>query len=447
MNVTLDFGLNKHNELIHISEVERGRGILICPYCRVGLIARKGLKLQHHFAHDGESCRESSSRQEAQLPAYKSFNLSLSGWSWGVLQRFHDGNLGYRPDLEYLEELGFLKYNRFAGRLGDWQLTTLGKIPFGEATLAKFAEAQRTLIEQKHTRLLKQIEKANTSLDKQITQTDLNLYEAQLKRLVESTLYFLEIKQGRSLYYKIGVTTRAVEARVVEIEKQLHKELSATVKIKVLRQLRHQGFVEHYFKHRYATSQHTIGKLTEYFRFKKRRNALSDLTRLGDRQFSTLEDELFYQDRVKPRGQKISEGMARAAAKGVHVGRPQESPTLTVEKYPQVVEAIERGLSRRKASAETGVSVPTIRKVDQAMAYLSTKQEIVDRLLAGEAFPQGDHRSIAEWLGIRDYPHEQNPFDPVEQEFLFNCYAFGFQQAAGYSPSWVRAQLKRYLQI
>ncbi len=45
-------------ELVHVSQVERGLGCnCICPHCKNRLIARKGNKVIHHFAHcDTEMC-------------------------------------------------------------------------------------------------------------------------------------------------------------------------------------------------------------------------------------------------------------------------------------------------------------------------------------------------------------------------------------------------------
>lgn len=47
-----------HREkLIHISEAERGKSCdCICPSCNSSLIAKKGEKLAHHFAHSIENC-------------------------------------------------------------------------------------------------------------------------------------------------------------------------------------------------------------------------------------------------------------------------------------------------------------------------------------------------------------------------------------------------------
>lgn len=51
MNIKLPFGL-KNGEIIDISKVESGlKCECVCPHCKSQLIARKGYKTVHHFAH------------------------------------------------------------------------------------------------------------------------------------------------------------------------------------------------------------------------------------------------------------------------------------------------------------------------------------------------------------------------------------------------------------
>ncbi|MEH6949117.1 competence protein CoiA family protein [Bacillus sp. JJ634] len=58
MHFKLPFGLKKDNTLVHISEVESGlKCNCVCPSCYHPLIAKKGPKTTHHFAHDkGKDC-------------------------------------------------------------------------------------------------------------------------------------------------------------------------------------------------------------------------------------------------------------------------------------------------------------------------------------------------------------------------------------------------------
>jgi hypothetical protein len=56
--VWLQVGLNRREQLIHISESPRGDACdLLCPHCNGELTAKKGRKKVHHFAHQTNSCR------------------------------------------------------------------------------------------------------------------------------------------------------------------------------------------------------------------------------------------------------------------------------------------------------------------------------------------------------------------------------------------------------
>ena len=77
----LRYGVNQENNLVAIEDSPRGKTQLRCPYCGGKLTAKKGRVKEHHFAHDGETCREvaSKSREAPNLPLYDSFNISLTG--------------------------------------------------------------------------------------------------------------------------------------------------------------------------------------------------------------------------------------------------------------------------------------------------------------------------------------------------------------------------------
>jgi hypothetical protein len=95
---------------------------------------------------------------------------------------------------------------------------------------------------------------------------DLRIYSALLKGILENKLYFLEIKAGRKVLHKIGITKRSIEKRIAEVKRDLAVHYKS-VEIKVLNTWNHRGNVELYFKHKYKKFNYKIGKLTEYFRF------------------------------------------------------------------------------------------------------------------------------------------------------------------------------------
>jgi NADPH-dependent 7-cyano-7-deazaguanine reductase QueF len=85
-----------------------------------------------------------------------------------------------------------------------------------------------------------------------------------LKRILESNLYFLEIKAGRKRLHKIGVTKRPIEERVMEVQRDLAAHYKQ-VDIQVLGVWKHRGNVELYFKHRYKDFNYRIESLTGIF--------------------------------------------------------------------------------------------------------------------------------------------------------------------------------------
>jgi hypothetical protein len=109
-----------------------------------------------------------------------------------------------------------------------------------------------------------------------------------LKRILESNLYFLEIKAGRKLLHKIGVTKRPIEERVMEV----HRDLAGHYKqvdIQVLGVWKHRGNVELYFKHRYQDFNYRIGSLTEYFQLADVETVWDDLRQMKPKVLEPVE--------------------------------------------------------------------------------------------------------------------------------------------------------------
>jgi len=131
MDIFLRYGIDGDNQFIYIDQVSRGRTALKCPYCGVGLIARKGQIKIPHFAHDGPTCAAVGRDPDAiSLPAYDSFNLYLSGSVIAVLQRFADSQDYSRRDVEMLLFHELIQENGW-NRMTGFDLTRKGKIPLG----------------------------------------------------------------------------------------------------------------------------------------------------------------------------------------------------------------------------------------------------------------------------------------------------------------------------
>jgi len=300
----LPYGVNSAGELVYIDQVGRGRLTdVICPYCGGALLARKGQRVAHHFAHAGATCQPSARADDViALPAYDRFGLNLSGREWEMLQGFHDAiapsaarNYGWHNARVFrrLKDRGLITYNEWSRQ--D-ELTPLGRVPFGEVSLASFAAIQDGLIKQKHDQLEYNVQRAQPESEThKIAVTDLRLYRAQWRRVLLCSLYFLEISHAAGKLYKIGVTMRPLAERLVEITHDLSAQLG-DVQIEPLRVLRHRGAIELYFTHRYREARYPLGSLSEYFIFDTRRNALSDLTRLGDKELTEFERDILNDD-------------------------------------------------------------------------------------------------------------------------------------------------------
>lgn len=283
----LPYGVNESGQLIYIDQVGRGRTALRCPYCGVKLIARKGARLAPHFAHNGATCRQVKRAEAAiALPVYDSFRLHLTGRQWEALRDYHDDGAEYGAD--ELEQLGFLK--SFISPYGNYRynLTHKGKIPFGELSLNLFNQFQEPLIRTRHDELEQAALAALCTADEETALTDLKLFRAQVKRVLEATLYFIEVRTEQRTFHKIGVTTRPIEHRIAEIRADLMSHFGS-FELVLLGTWVHRGNVELYFKHRYRRFQYPIGALTEYFMFDNAKAVLRDLRRMKSKELSDVE--------------------------------------------------------------------------------------------------------------------------------------------------------------
>jgi hypothetical protein len=286
----LPYGVNDDGYLVYIESVGRGRTTLRCPYCNTPLIARKGERLAPHFAHDRKTCREvKRSNETVALPVYDSFRLHLSGKAWEALRRFHDENDD--GDCYWLEDYGLVK--SFITPYGNerYNLTHKGKIPFGDLSLNLFNQFQEPLIRERHEMLERAAWLALGQESEATKLIDLKLFRAQMRRILETTLYFVEVRTGEGVLHKIGVTTRPLEQRLTEIRLDLMPHFGA-VELVPLGTWAHRGNIELYFKHRYRRFQRPLGSLTEYFAFDDVKGVLRDLRRMKPKELTDPEREV-----------------------------------------------------------------------------------------------------------------------------------------------------------
>lgn len=294
----LEYGLNDRGDLIHVDDVGRGRVALMCPYCAVPLLAKKGQIKAAHFAHDGPTCAASVSGR-ASLPSFDRFDLELPVKIVTQLRRF---SVGHTSGIQYgtLKEYGLIEKTD----KGRFELTNRGKIPLGQLPLRLFLEYQEAGFLSRHQELEDKLREASgldlsapsQAAEHHICLTDLRLYRAQWRRLLQSTLYFIEVthtsENWPSPLYKIGVTTRDLADRCAEIARDLRPYMG-DVTLTPLDTWPHCGSVEFYFKYRYQKYQYRIERLTEYFQFRKLESVLAtDLRQISAKTLTPFEQAL-----------------------------------------------------------------------------------------------------------------------------------------------------------
>lgn len=386
----LRYGVSQDKTLVSIEDVPSGKTELRCPYCEGELTAKKGRRKEHHFAHTNETCREvdRDSRSLPYLPLYDNFNIWLTGKELQKLKdlwnRYGIRDIGIDESLvpKILIKEKLLEKNTY--RYGKYQFTKLGKIPVGALSLMLFNQVQEPMLLEK----LQQLEKAaqtayleNAPLFNQHLR-DLQIYRAEFRKILANTLYYLQIDTGETSIYKIGVTQRNLSERLVEIERDLRSHFQS-FSVKVLGEWSHRGNVEKYFKHRYSFFNFSIGDLTEYFVFpeKEAKAVLRDAGRMELKGLSKIEAGILAgepsqtekliaeRELANRRSQAVKKGMERAKNWGQHVGRPPVGESteefLAKPSSQKIIEALEQGLSLRKAALQAGVAVNTVRKVQR----------------------------------------------------------------------------------
>jgi hypothetical protein len=294
----LKFGVAPSGELTSIDEVGRGKTQLTCLYCGGGLTAKKGSVKEHHFAHTEETCKPVSQRIKTKafpsLPLYDSFNIQLKGEELEQLKVLWKeyGARDYAIPKDLVNFRWELKGLVESSGDRSYQFTDLGKIPVGALPLALFNRVQEPL-------LLSELRKLEGSVGVAVAaglscleerRADLLIYRAQLRRILVNSLYFLEVKANGNIFYKIGVTTRSIEQRIAEVQRDVRAHYS-DVAVNLLGLWEHRGNVELYFKHRYQPFNYRIGKLTEYFAFPNVKAVLNDLYGMKPKLMSAVELE------------------------------------------------------------------------------------------------------------------------------------------------------------
>jgi len=295
----LKFGVAPDGELTSIEEVGRGKTNLACLYCGGSLTAKKGSVKEHHFAHTEETCKPVSQRIKTKafpaLPLYDNFNIELKGEELEQLKVLWKeyGARDYPIPTDLVSFRWELKGLLESSGDRTYHFTDLGKIPVAALPLALFNQVQEPLLLSELVKLEGSVEIAEAAglscLDERLA--DLLIYRAQLRGILVNSLYFLEVKADGNTFYKIGITTRSIEERIAEVQRDVRAHYSDVV-VNLLGLWEHWGNVELYFKHRYQPFNYRIGTLTEYFAFPNVKAVLQDLCEMKPKVLSAVESDV-----------------------------------------------------------------------------------------------------------------------------------------------------------
>ncbi|MDK9781547.1 hypothetical protein KIT90_09215 [Vibrio sp. B172a] len=365
----LSHGVNKQGELVSIHEVSAGRVPLSCPFCGQGLLAKKGSQKEHHFAHDGQTCADAKAiLQMTALPLFD-VDMGLSKTEITLLEKLSRWRSFSRTWLSTKQRAVFdeLVVSGLVGfQEGDdrprlsksaKQLLTLNSRAGRYLSIPDYAELQEALFVAKEKQLIAH----DVAHDTQTTK----FFRLRLATVLQQHLYVLRVslEQDEVCYplLKVGMTTRSIEERTSEICRDLEK-FGRIQNIKVLGFFHHFGSLEKRLLKLIQPQQHKLGSLTEYSDLLSISPHLlnEDIRNLGKRKVNGHECSVTYRHHQR----KVRGGQRRSQLLNKRsLGRPSKKADTLLEDYPDVVRAYKSGLSLRKASAETGRAVNTIRKV------------------------------------------------------------------------------------
>ena len=269
--------MDEEEKMVHISEVRGGQTALICPYCHTSLIAKKGDRLTHHFAHSSQSCKEVEKGEldglSVEIPFYSDFfSEKLSETERRALKVLHShfgmeffhrkGKTGSAFQLFFLNDIQniYQVWDRLVDSLhiqqkGNWfQLTRHAEIGLSLLPLASFAEIQR-----------QRLYFFELALDASTDPVDFlrkKVYDNLKARLLEASLYCLHIPglSRKADVWKIGISTRSAAQRLKELMPVIEahfgeKRASLT---KIVYEQKGLGRLESYIKKRFAGSQYPL---------------------------------------------------------------------------------------------------------------------------------------------------------------------------------------------
>lgn len=370
MEAFLTLGKSVDGDLVSIQTQQSGRGELVCPFCATPLIAVKGALKQHHFRHDGETCRESLNLLP-DIPGWDHFHLSIPQdlvseleRAWKNESRFYSGYQNIR-----LEKYGLISRNKFTCH--D-EFTDTARVIVGTLSLNKFSEWFRKVLKARIA------EKRELVCRGIIHPAHLEIEAWRQEQILIATLYLFELTlPDATVFYKIGRTRRDVAIRLSEVVNDMEKAYQQPIQGRVIKSIREAGYVEHFTLWKHRNTKHEIGSHREYLTLAStvKRDLKNDLSRLESGKQPFDKDERFITSgRWRYEGKRLNavrQGIALTIRNGGQFGRPEGTKkTGTMEwfeTYSDVIRCLENGRSLSATASLTGKSISTVKRVKKAL--------------------------------------------------------------------------------
>lgn len=373
MTAYLTWGLRPDGNLEDISSQGSGKTSLVCPFCKIPLVAAKGPIREHHFRHDGETCHESLNEQQ-KIPGWDHFTLSFSEEIVSALQSGFDPNAksskqfsNYRIERKLWSKLvnaGLIRQNEWSGFN---EFSDTGLIIVGGLSLPKFNNWMRERLADRIKLLDHQIAFENKHPMWKALET------ARQQTILSSSLYLFEFKYNGIIFHKVGRTNRKPEHRLAECIQDVQRTVGGKVKGKVLRVLNNAGYNEQYLLYKYRNSKMAMGSHQEYLELdnKARRRIKSELTRLINTNSPlNKEERLIASGRWRYERKRIDAsrlGIQRTLRAGTSFGRPCIDDDDYFDKYSDIIKCLNDGCSISEAADITQYSVSTVKRVKKRL--------------------------------------------------------------------------------
>ncbi|OEE37292.1 hypothetical protein A1QO_04090 [Vibrio genomosp. F10 str. ZF-129] len=372
MPVYLSIGRTSDGEFRNVKDQVSGLTDLQCPFCKCGLIAVKGPIKSHHFRHDGETCNESLT----EIPTISGWHHFHLNFPLSVVQALHEGfNPKSKSPNVFKKSLSTIepKYREPLFSYDEWADNYLfsdsARIILGSMTLSKFSIWMRGNLQSRITELKTRV--GNGEVHEALFDIEANRQQV----IMASTLYLFEFHlSDGSEVLKIGRTRRSPETRLVETVRDIERETQCKVtKTVVLRQISNCGYIEQYALHRYKEFKLEFGSHQEYLKLDKAslRKLKSDFTRLNNSlEPFNLAERFILTGRwryEKKRLNAIRRGIALTLNESGTFGRPKGSTEDLVSKHPDIIEALNEGLSINQVVRRSGKSQSTVKRVKRKM--------------------------------------------------------------------------------